>query len=200
MARDYKYRANPNQKRKKTKQNTTIAWWKWLLVIALIALFIFFLVFLRNSAPELKQEQGKQSISKPLKKSEKPKKAKLKTKSDNKKTRQPRFDFYTVLPETEIVVPDYEINTRSREEKFGKVKKAKYIVQAGSFRNFAEADKLRARLALMGFESRVEKAKIGEVVWNRVKMGPFSLSSSVSNIKKRLKENGIDTIITEKKS
>jgi len=52
----------------------------------------------------------------------------------------------------------------------------------------------------MGIESRVEKAKVGNVIWNRVKMGPYTHSSSVSVIKKRLRKNGIDVIVTEIKS
>ncbi len=70
-------------------------------------------------------------------------------------------------------------------------------MQAGSFRDFSEADKLRARLALMGIESKIEKAKIGNTIWNRVKMGPYHQSSSVSVIRKRLRQNNIDVIVTE---
>ena len=191
MPRDYKHRANSN--RKKPQQNQ-IAWWKWVLIAALILLFVFFLVFLRNSTPEIEQKQKTVSTVK------KAKPAKPAPKRQNKKPSEPRFDFYTILPETEIVVPEYEINTRKREEKIGKAKTTKYLMQAGSFRNFSEADKLRARLALMGIESRVEKAKIGSVVWNRVKIGPYSRSSSVSVIRKRLRKNGIDVIVTEIKS
>jgi len=192
MARDYKYRANQNRKK---PQQAKVAWWKWGLIILLISLFVVFLVFLRNSTPEVKLQQQSKTLS-ISKKTEKPKPPK----HQNKKPVEPRFDFYTILPETEIVVPDYEINTRSREERLGKRKASKYIMQAGSFRDFSEADKLRARLALMGIESRVEKAKVGNVVWNRVKMGPYTRSSSVSTIKKRLRKSGIDVIVTEIKS
>ena len=127
--------------------------------------------------------------SKPV---EKPKPVKAKPKQE-----EPRFDFYTILPEKEVVVPDYEIKTRVREERVGKAKPAKYILQAGSFREFKEGDSLRAKLALMGIESRVEKAQVGNVTWNRVKMGPYSQMSSVTTIKSRLKQNGIDVMVTE---
>jgi len=194
MPRDYKDRAG--KAKKKPQPQTAVVWWKWLLIALLIALFVAFLVFLRSSSPETekpKKRLATLSVAKQVKKIAKPK-------HQNKQPEEPRFDFYTILPETEIEVPDYEINTRSREERVGKAKASKYILQAGSFRNFVEADKLRARLALIGIESRVEKAKVGSVVWNRVKMGPYSRSSSVSLIKKRLKNNGIDAIVTEVKS
>ncbi len=192
MAKDYKYRANQN---KNKPQKTSVAWWRWLLILVLIALFVIFLVFLSNSAPEIKDKQKSETVA-ISKKSNKPKPTPRQKKV---KSKEPRFDFYTVLPETEVIVPDYEINTRSREEQFGKGKATKYIIQAGAFKDFSEADKLRARLALLGIESRVEKAKVGKVVWNRVRMGPFKQSSHVLSVKKQLKNNNIDVIVTEVK-
>jgi len=179
MPRDYKNRASSKKQPQAPQQG--VVWWKWLLIFLLIALFVVFLFFLSHSNP--KTEKQVTTVE-----------TKIKAK---KKPEEPRYDFYTILPETEIVVPDYEINTRSREEQLGKRKESKYIVQAGSFRQFIEADRLRARLALMGIESRVEKATVGNAVWNRVKMGPYKHSSSISVIKKRLKQNGIDVIVTE---
>jgi cell division protein FtsN len=193
MARDYKYRANQS---KKKPQQTSVAWWKWLLIIALVAIFVFFLLFLSNSAPDIIEKQSTKKIS-IVKKSSKPK---VIAKRQNSKPKQPRFDFYTILPETEVVVPDYEIKTRSREEQFGKAKPTQYIMQVGAFRAFSEADKLRARLGLLGIESRVEKAKVGNVTWNRVKMGPFNRPSNVSALKTKLSRNNIDVIVTELKN
>ncbi len=188
MARDYKNRATST--RRKPQQNT-VAWWKWLLIALLIAVFTIFLFFLKSTSP--KQATVKQQT---IAASTKPK---PKPKHQNKVIQEPRYDFYTILPETEVIIPDYEINTRRREEHLGKRKASQYNVQAGSFRNFTDADKLRAKLALIGIESRVEKATIGSVVWNRVKMGPFRSSSQIAILKKRLKSNGIDIIVTETK-
>ena len=70
-------------------------------------------------------------------------------------------------------MPEYEIKTRTREERVGKAKETKYIMQAGSFKVFKEADELRAKLALMGIESKVEKAKVGSVTWKPGKNGPL---------------------------
>lgn len=192
MARDYKHRAQP---KKTAPQKNGVAWWKWLLVIALIGLFVFFLNYLSNSVPD----DQTAAVDKPQKEPLTIKKVKKapKSKHQDDKPEEPRYDFYTILPEAEVVVPDYEIKTRAREERVGKAKPTRYVIQAGSFRQYAEADKLRARLALMGIESRVEKAKVGNVVWNRVKMGPFTRSSSVATIKERLRQNGIDVIVTE---
>jgi cell division protein FtsN len=185
MARDYKHRA---QSKKVVAKKNGVAWWKWGLIVLLISVFAGFLIFLRSTKPVT----GNVAIS-----SVKKKPKVVKPKHQDKVAEEPHYDFYTILPEAEVVVPDYEIKTRAREELVGKAKVSRYLIQAGSFREFSEADKLRARLALMGIESRVEKARIGNVVWNRVKMGPFTQSSSVSRIKARLRQNGIDAIVTE---
>jgi len=196
MARDYKHRA---QSKKTAPQKNTVAWWKWLLVIVLISVFAVFLNYLRTSVPANKSAVSTTVTKKTVVK-HKVKKTIAKPKHQDKQPEEPRYDFYTILPKAEVVVPDYEIKTRTREERIGKGKATQYLLQAGSFREFAEADKLRARLALMGVESRVEKARVGTVIWNRVKIGPFTRSSSVSSIKKRLRQNGIDVIVTEKES
>jgi len=187
MPRDYKNRAAT--KKKPPQQQTSVVWWKWLLITLIITLFIIFLVFLKNSSltPE-KPESRASSTSKSTKKTPKH--------QDNEK-KEPRYDFYTILPETEVVVPDYEIKTRSREEQLGKRKSSKYVVQAGSFRHFSEADKLKAELAFVGIESKVEKAIVNGVAWNRVKIGPYSRSSQIAKIKKQLNNNGIDAIVLE---
>ncbi len=128
----------------------------------------------------------------------------------------PQFDFYTILPEKEVVVPDHEIITRSREERVNPPSVSvdstvtdsasvpettksttTYMMQAGSFKNLSDAEKMQTNLASMGIESRVERAKVGEVIWNRIKMGPYTQMSSVSAIRARLRQNGIDVIVTE---
>ena len=109
----------------------------------------------------------------------------------------PQFDFYTILPDKEVIVPEYEIKTRAREERVGKAKETHYIMQAGSFKTFKEAEQLRLKLATMGIESKIDKGKLGDVNWYRVKMGPYTQTDSVNTIRARLRQNGIDILITE---
>jgi cell division protein FtsN len=109
----------------------------------------------------------------------------------------PQFDFYTILPDKEVVVPEYEIKTRVREERVGKAKEAHYMMQAGSFKTAKEADNLRIKLASMGIESKVQKGKVGSVNWYRVKLGPFAQADSISAIRSRLRQNNVDVVITE---
>ncbi|MGZ5621842.1 MAG: SPOR domain-containing protein [Methylobacter sp.] len=200
MARDYKHRTQNKNTAASYRYNLgykkNLGLWRWMLITALIILFVVFLVYLSSDGS--KQVTATQQVAPVV-----PEAAKVEAPAEEKKPEPepgpvlPQFDFYTILPEKEVIVPDYEINTRAREERVGQAKAASYILQAGSFRDFKDADSLRAKLALMGIESKVEKAKVGNVVWNRVKMGPYTQMASVSTIRSRLRENGIDAVVME---
>ncbi len=200
MARDYKHRVTS---KKKTKPRQVVGTWQWMSVAALVLAFILFLIYLRITAPdENVSPDPKEAATKPDKSgtqanAKKAESASADKKAEPAKPKAPHFEFYTVLPDKEKIVPDYEIKTREREERIGKAKEAKYIMQVGSFKTFKEADQLRAKLALMGIASKVDKAKIDGVPLHRVKLGPFTQMKSVNDIRLRLKSMGANVIVTE---
>lgn len=183
MARDYKHRVYP----KKNKNSKQIARWKWLFIILLVAGFAYFLAFLNA--------EQKAISKKPQPHKTKPQQSK--SKKEKQQNEGLRFDFYNILPEKEVIVGDYEVKTRIREEYVGKAKTTQYLLQAGSFKNHKEADRLKAQLALIGIESRIEKYKVGDIEWNRIKIGPFSKITSVENLRKRLRLHKIDVMVME---
>jgi len=70
-----------------------------------------------------------------------------------------------------------------------------YFVQAGAFRNPDEAEAQRARLSLMGVESRVtEREQAGRTVY-RVRVGPFQNKDAADRVKDRLSGNGLDVAL-----
>jgi cell division protein FtsN len=196
MSRDYKPRDQDKKiglrRQKYGKQQPKIALWKWMLIVAITISFVVFLVYLKTMP--IKPINIKQS-SQPIEN---------KVAADHEKNPEikqepkgPQFDFYTILPDKEVVVPEYEIKTRVREERVGKAKEAHYMMQAGSFKTAKEADNLRIKLASMGIESKVQKGKVGSVNWYRVKLGPFAQADSISAIRSRLRQNNVDVVITE---
>ena len=196
MSRDYKPRdqdkKNGLRRQKYGKQQPKIALWKWMLIVAITISFVVFLVYLKTmSIKPINIKQSSQTIeNKVTPEHEKNPEVKLEPKG-------PQFDFYTILPDKEVVVPEYEIKTRVREERVGKAKEAHYMMQAGSFKTAKEADNLRIKLASMGIESKVQKGKVGSVNWYRVKLGPFAQADSISAIRSRLRQNNVDVVITE---
>ncbi|MGZ8190968.1 MAG: SPOR domain-containing protein [Methylococcaceae bacterium] len=209
MARDYKHRAQGGKgspRGPKHIRRKSVGLWRWMLITALVISFVIFLVYLRMTAPkEADTSHGLSTVPATQSKSAEPKNDKA-PKVEKKSEPKPHFEFYTILPNKEVVVPEYEIKTRTREERVGKAKESKYIMQAGSFKTAKEAEQLRAKLALMGIQAKVDKAKVGSktdkaaagsVTWYRVKIGPYAKMTSVDVIKSRLKKQGIDVMVTE---
>lgn len=103
-------------------------------------------------------------------------------KTDNK------FDFYTILPETESTVTEQEIKNNTKT-----VKKDNYFLQVGAFPDEADADNMKAKLALQGFEAVVQTATIPEKgVWHRVRVGPLSDVDQINKIRGELTTNGFN--------
>ena len=63
-----------------------------------------------------------------------------------------QFDFYEMLPKYEVVIPEQDSRSGAAPAVVaGPVQKpGAYILQAGSFRNFKDADRARALLAMQG--------------------------------------------------
>ena len=202
MTRDYKPRPVKGkfagqQRHHHADERSKVSLWRWMLITTVIISFVVFLVYLRSGHKETTPAANLEvTANKTL--TENSALSKEETKPEIKQGPQPpQFDFYTILPEKEVVVPEYEIKTRTREEHVGKAKEAHYILQVGSFKSFKEAETLKTKLASMGMESTIQKQKIGIISWYRVKMGPYTQMPSINTIRGRLRQNGIDVIITE---
>ena len=103
-------------------------------------------------------------------------------KSDNK------FDFYTILPETESTVTEQEIKNTEKS-----VKKDSYFLQVGAFPDEADADNMKAKLALQGFEAVVQTATIPEKgVWHRVRVGPLNDVDQINKVRSELTTSGFN--------
>lgn len=70
-----------------------------------------------------------------------------------------------------------------------------YWLQAGAFRGQAEADALRAKLAMMGYEARVESTQVGSGTLHRVRLGPFAQLDDTHRYRSNLAGQGIETAI-----
>lgn len=192
MTRDYKSRVSSSQRRK-----GQIPGWVWFIAGMLLGLFFSGLAWLKifptDTLPSITATVGKPKV-------------------DNEKAPQeelnpkPRFDFYTILPEMEVVVPEPEPEVipksqakqeQSEEPPAGEA--GKYMLQMGSFRQYADADRLKASLALVGIQAEIQKVKIdsGEL-FHRVRAGPYS-ADKVKVLSARLKENRISSLMIKLK-
>lgn len=121
---------------------------------------------------------------------------------------KPQFDFYTILPEMEVKVPEGEFPGRERTPSRGnETKKPKeaepgtaYILQAGSFQRAEEAERARARLAGIGIAADIQRVVIGKATWYRVRIGPIKNPAELESMRSRLVRNKVSFIMTRSKA
>jgi cell division protein FtsN len=106
------------------------------------------------------------------------------------------FDFYTMLPGLEVVVPEDEIRARSEQSAVPAPPLApgRYWIQAGSFRRQQDADRRKAELALLGLSSSIQAVTLEGQTWHRVRIGPLPDAGQAETTRRRLAEHGIGAL------
>ncbi|MDR3387222.1 MAG: SPOR domain-containing protein [Rudaea sp.] len=125
------------------------------------------------------------------------------------------YDFYSVLPEMEVVIPDAELSAKAKAEQQRQQQAmaqsqspnatasapappadagSHYFLQAGSYPDAKGADEAKAKLALLGFIAKVQPITINGKTWNRVRVGPYASASELETAKKALADSGVNAI------
>ncbi len=115
-------------------------------------------------------------------------------------TKDSRYDFFTVLPEMEVVVPERELSDQAAPDQPANAATEAaageaFILQAGSFRNAADADQMKARLTLLGTVANVQPVTVNGETWHRVRLGPVQGVREADQLRRRLQDNGIDVLV-----
>jgi len=105
-----------------------------------------------------------------------------------------RFDFYDMLPNFEVVIPEQEADVKQDNASKEVLKPGIYVLQAGSFAEYMDADRRRAQIALQGIESRIQKVSIDEHTYHRVRIGPFEDLDELNRVRSRLSQANIDVL------
>lgn len=182
MARDYKHRA---RKKRRTKKSVDTRGWALLAVTLLVigagAGGAFYL-YRSGSQPAM---PAKTSGGATAPDSKKP----------DDRPAPTHFDFYTMLPKMEVEISDRELEEAMRSLPKSNEPSA-YMLQAGSFRKFSEADGLKARLALIGIVAQIRTVIVrNNETWYRVQIGPYNTLGELKPVRNRLKQNNIDFIL-----
>lgn len=106
----------------------------------------------------------------------------------------PRFTFYDMLPNFEVVIPEEEPDVALDTEPRAVLEPGLYILQAGSFSTFADADRRRAELALHGIESSIQRVIIDDKTYHRVRIGPTDDLDELNMLRSRLRAAHIDVL------
>ena len=188
MPRDFKHRAHRGRKQRNTSG------WLGLVTGLLIGLFVAFLVYIKmQSGSQPPQVFVKESLPASAAGPE----VKPVEQTGEASPPEPRFDFYTLLPEMEVVVPEREIRGKPEQGVRQVEEPGTYFLLVGSFKNGDQADRLRAELAIKGFETTIQKVTIDNnkttETWHRVRVGPFSDLEALNRARGKLNANGIDS-------
>jgi cell division protein FtsN len=106
-----------------------------------------------------------------------------------------RYDFYEVLPNFEVIVPEREAVLKLEAPTAPVERAGSYVLQVGSYRKFEEADRVRAQLALQGIESRVQPVSIDNDTMHRVRVGPITNLKELNRVRDRLREAEMDFLV-----
>ena len=168
--------------------------WFWLIGGILIGLGVAVLLMVKGYLPEIRQNlpsvdgnSARSSESAPAG-------------EEIAEPRKPRYDFFTVLPEMEVVVPEQELSRKADKtdpltDMPADSTPDNYILQAGSFRNASDAEQLKAQLALLGSIAAVQKVTVNGQTWHRVRIGPFRGAREANEMRRMLADNQIETLV-----
>lgn len=192
MTRDFAKKSRPASRRRKPKSQ--VPGWVWLFTGAVLGAFVSFLVYLAD-VPEQPQQIADATPVVPAEaEPEKPAPSK------------PRFDFYKLLKESEVIVPATEADARQPEPSrpaptadAQPQSLEEFILQVGSFRRNEEADRLRAQLLLLNLDAYTEQVTLNnDQVWHRVLVGPFNSQSRLANARATLVSNEYNALVLKR--
>lgn len=208
MGRDYAAR-----NRRPASRAAGMPGWVWLVAGLSMGLVVACIVYIGRPAQPMPMApaSGAGGLQKP------------RTKVEIPPVEEPRFDFYTLLEKEQVVVPG-EARPRPPTKTPARpvVPPAstpppaiatspgtsapvpaspgatRYLVLAGSFRDAANAETHRAKLALVGVEARIETVKTqdGDML-HRVRIGPANSQEQAQGVAARLKSQGFDSRVVK---
>jgi cell division protein FtsN len=107
-----------------------------------------------------------------------------------------KYDFYQMLPNFEVVVPEKEKDVKRDLPATAKIERpGVYVLQIGSYRNEADADRVRDQLAKEGIDAKVQRVAVDTDVWHRVRIGPIMKLDELNKLRKQLQSSDIDAIV-----
>ncbi|HCJ30584.1 MAG TPA: cell division protein [Pseudomonas sp.] len=190
--------------------------WIWLVCGLVIGGFIMFLMNLEPGGDEIKRAKD----------TPKPKEQPKRPTPATGQPAKPKYDFYTLLPESEVILPPEapkpEPTKPVTPEEAAKIDAARaeaalngqvppappmvakapvtqFFLQAGSFRKQPEAEKVRAQIILLGQDVRVENVTVRDEDWYRVLVGPFANREQLGQAQKTLSASGYNNLLLQQR-
>jgi cell division protein FtsN len=122
---------------------------------------------------------------------------------------QPRFQFYELLPQDEVRIPEAAPSpsrpaaptatpapapTPVPEQPPRSETATSVLLQTGSFRQFQQADEMKARLAMMGLQATIREVSVDGQSFHRVYVGPFGNEAVADRWTERLRRENFEVL------
>lgn len=184
FAKKREAQSKPAKPKKKAAGSKSSAGWLWFFSGFIFGVFVCGLAYLSGVAPKPQDFDDSSAFHAG---------AGTDAKGDPESSK-PRFDFYTLLPEQKIGLPD----ARSSGPQQQSTPINYYLLQAGSFRRLEDADRRRAELILLGMNPTISDTNVTSGRWFRVQVGPFETRSKLAKARGILANKGIDTLLLKR--
>ena len=106
-----------------------------------------------------------------------------------------RFEFYDSLPQAEVPIAEDGASPAAGISLPPVVAAGTYVIQAGAFPEFADADAVKARLALLGVVAEIQSAEADGRRFHRVRIGPIDDLDKLNRLRARLRQNHIEFMV-----
>jgi cell division protein FtsN len=183
MARDYK---------PKRRKGTGFSGWMGMLCGLALGLGVAGIVYIRDHRPDAPTVRTGKADKKKHRSNEPPD---AETGESGAEEPAKSYDFYDMLPKFEVVVPEKDKDVRPDNKSIPETRRGTYVLQAGSYKNFADADRVRAQLALQGVESKVQKVSVDNDTWHRIRIGPISKLDELNRLRQILHKADVDVLV-----
>jgi cell division protein FtsN len=159
--------------------------WVWLITAFAAGMLLAFALIYRDNIQT--------SLPAPDAKASREKIADIST--DTPSAEKPKYDFYNVLPEREVAIPDAELSARNAAPTPPvESPNVRYFLQIGSFPGEDVAEAMKAQLALSGVQAQMSKVDIKGKTWFRLRTGPFADSRALEAAKGALAASNVSAV------
>lgn len=183
--------SNRSKSKGKKRKNQGPTWRMWLVAWLIIVVFVGSLIWLKHLHPSSNKTGEK--LAKELKNHTIP--------PAKPKQAPPKFEFYTLLPSNKERIPSATpLNSQAKPaapvESLTNPPPVEQLtlLQVTSFKRYQDADNLKARLLLQGFNTNIEKSVQGQTTWYRVLVGPYADNAALTKAQAQLKAMHFDAI------
>ena len=174
------------RRRRRPSRKADAPGWVWMICGLAVGLSVALYIHIRNLAEQRGSEP--QTV-------ERTAETKTTTAEPSQNQDTDGFSFYELLPRFEVIIPDHDGRARPDVTPAAVEEPGQYVLQAGSFSTFADADRRKAQLALFGIESRIQRVTIDDDEWHRVRIGPITDLTELNDIRDTLRNAEIEVLL-----